>query len=186
MDPRPMIGQHQASGARVTMAAIAVPRAEATALGVIQTGQDGTAIAAFREKPADPPALPGRPGQAYASMGNYLFDADVLADAVRKDAADDASRHDIGGDIIPMLVGQRAAHAYNFAANKVPGATARHAGYWRDAGTLDSYFAAQMDLCAPARPSPLVTASGPSFPRCPPGRRSQSATAAEPGGRPAA
>jgi glucose-1-phosphate adenylyltransferase len=164
MDPRPMIGQHQASGARVTMAASAVPRAEATALGVIQTGQDGTAIAAFEEKPADPPALPGRPGLAYASMGNYLFDADVLADAVRKDAADDASRHDIGGDIIPMLVGQRAAHAYNFAANKVPGATARHAGYWRDAGTLDSYFAAQMDLCAP---HPALTLGNSQWPILP-------------------
>jgi glucose-1-phosphate adenylyltransferase len=167
MDPRPMIGQHRASGAGVTVAAIAVPRAEATALGVIQTGPDGTAIAAFQEKPADPPTPPGRPGQAYASMGNYLFDADVLADAVRKDAADDASRHDVGGDVIPMLVGQRAAHAYDFAANQVPGATARDAGYWRDAGTLDSYFAAQMDLCAPCPALTLGNSQWPILPQAP-------------------
>jgi glucose-1-phosphate adenylyltransferase len=148
MDPRQMTDQHLASGAGVTVAAIAVPRAEATGFGVILTGPDGKLVKEFLEKPAQPPAMPGLPGQSYASMGNYLFDADVLVDAVRKDAADDASGHDMGGDIIPMLVSQRAAYAYDFAANQVPGATVRDAGYWRDAGTLDSYFAAQMDLCA--------------------------------------
>jgi glucose-1-phosphate adenylyltransferase len=148
MDPRQMIDQHVASGAGVTVAAIPVPRAEATAFGVIQTGADGRSIEAFLEKPADPPAMPGYPDQAYASMGNYLFDADVLVDSLRKDAVDSASRHDMGGDIIPMLVGQRAAQVYNFQDNKVPGATERDAGYWRDVGTLDSYYEAQMDLCA--------------------------------------
>ncbi len=148
MDPRQMIDQHVAAGAGVTVAAIPVPRAEATAFGVIQTGPDGSAIEAFLEKPDDPPAMPGRPDEAYSSMGNYLFDADVLVDALRKDAVDTASRHDMGGDIIPMLVGQRAAHVYNFLDNEVPGATERDAGYWRDVGTLDSYFDAQMDLCA--------------------------------------
>ena len=148
MDPRQMIDQHVASGAGVTVAAIPVPRTEATAFGVIATGQDGRSIEAFLEKPADPPAMPGQPDQAYASMGNYLFTTDVLVDALRKDAADAESRHDMGGDIVPMLVGQRAAQVYNFLDNQVPGATERDAGYWRDVGTLDSYFDAHMDLCA--------------------------------------
>jgi glucose-1-phosphate adenylyltransferase len=148
MDPRQMIDQHVASGAGVTVAAIPVPRAEATAFGVIQTGEDGRSIEAFLEKPADPPAMPGQPDQAYASMGNYLFDTEVLVDSLRKDAVDTASRHDMGGDIVPMLVSQRAAQVYNFLDNEVPGASERDAGYWRDVGTLDSYFDAQMDLCA--------------------------------------
>jgi glucose-1-phosphate adenylyltransferase len=148
MDPRQMVDQHVASGAGVTVAAIPVPRAEATAFGVIQTGADGRSIEAFLEKPAEPPAMPGRPDQAYASMGNYLFTTDVLIDSLRKDAVDTASRHDMGGDIIPMLVAQRAAQVYNFLDNKVPGASERDAGYWRDVGTLDSYYDAQMDLCA--------------------------------------
>ena len=148
MDPRQMVDQHVAAGAGVTVAAIPVPRAEATAFGVIQTAQDGRSIEAFLEKPADPPAMPGHSDRAYASMGNYLFTTDVLVDALRKDAADAESRHDMGGDIVPMLVGQRAAQVYNFLDNEVPGATERDAGYWRDVGTLDSYFDAHMDLCA--------------------------------------
>ena len=148
MDPQQMVDQHVAAGAGVTVAAIPVPRAEATAFGVIQTSEDGRSIEAFLEKPADPPAMPGQPGQSFASMGNYLFTTDVLVDALRKDAADAESRHDMGGDIVPMLVGQRAAQVYNFLDNKVPGATERDAGYWRDVGTLDSYFDAHMDLCA--------------------------------------
>jgi glucose-1-phosphate adenylyltransferase len=148
MDPQQMVDQHVASGAGVTVAAIPVPRAEATAFGVIQTAEDGRSIEAFLEKPAEPPAMPGHPDQAFASMGNYLFTTDVLVDALRKDAADAESRHDMGGDIVPMLVGQRAAQVYNFLENEVPGATERDAGYWRDVGTLDSYFDAHMDLCA--------------------------------------
>jgi glucose-1-phosphate adenylyltransferase len=148
MDPRQMIDQHVASGAGVTVAAIPVPREEATAFGVIQTGADGQSIQAFLEKPANPPAMPGRPDQAYASMGNYLFSSDVLVDALRKDAADATSRHDMGGDIVPMLVSQNDAQVYNFLDNEVPGATERDAGYWRDVGTLDSYYEAHMDLCA--------------------------------------
>jgi glucose-1-phosphate adenylyltransferase len=81
-------------------------------------------------------------------MGNYVFDTDVLVEALRKDADDDSSRHDMGGNIIPMLVRDGCAQAYDFYLNEVPGATERDAGYWRDVGTLDSYFEAQMDLCA--------------------------------------
>ena len=148
MDPMQMIDQHTAWGAGVTVAAITVPRMEATDFGVVQTAPDGHSIEAFLEKPADPPGRPGRPDEAFASMGDYVFDRDVLVEALKKDAADRGSRHGMGGDIIPMLVRERAAHVYDFLQNKVPGADARDLGYWRDVGTLDSYFDAHMDLCA--------------------------------------
>jgi glucose-1-phosphate adenylyltransferase len=148
MDPQQMIDQHIRHGAGVTVAAIPVPREEATAFGVIRVAPDGRTIEAFLEKPADPPAMPGKPDMAYASMGIYVFSTDVLVDSLRQDAADDSSRHDMGGDIVPMLVKKGAAQVYDFLENKVPGAEPRDAGYWRDVGTLDSYFDAQMDLCA--------------------------------------
>ena len=148
MDPRQMIEHHVAHKAGVTVAAIPVPREEASAFGVISVGADGRTVDAFLEKPADPPPMPGHPDLCYASMGNYVFDTDVLVDALRKDADDDSSRHDMGANIIPTLVANGSAQAYNFADNKVPGVTARDAGYWRDVGTLDSYFDAHMDLCA--------------------------------------
>jgi glucose-1-phosphate adenylyltransferase len=148
MDPRQMIDRHVEQGAGVTVAAIPVPRAEARAFGVIGVADDTRTIEAFREKPADPPAMPGRPDLAYASMGIYVFSTDVLVDALREDAADDGSHHDMGGDIVPMLVRQGAAQVYDFLDNSVPGADPRDAGYWRDVGTLDAYFDAHMDLCA--------------------------------------
>jgi glucose-1-phosphate adenylyltransferase len=148
MDPRQMIQQHIEHGAGVTVAAIPVTREEATAFGVIQAGADGRTIEAFLEKPSDPPGMPGKPELAYASMGIYIFSTDVLVDALRKDAVDDTSRHDMGGDIVPMLVGHGAAQVYDFLENEVPGAEDRDAGYWRDVGTLDAYFEAHMDLCA--------------------------------------
>jgi glucose-1-phosphate adenylyltransferase len=148
MDPRQMIDQHVTHGAGVTVAAIPVPRMDATAFGVIKAGADGITLEAFLEKPADPPPLPGRPDQAYASMGNYLFSTDLLVEALRKDAASPTSRHDMGGDIIPMLVDEGSAQVYDFMTNEVPGANPGDAGYWRDVGTLDSYFDAHMDLCA--------------------------------------
>ena len=148
MDMTQMIAQHQAGGAGVTVAAIPVPRAEASAFGIVKTAKDGRTIEAFLEKPANPPGLTTDPNMSYASMGNYIFDTNVLVDALRKDAVDDESRHDMGGDIVPMLVEQGAAQAYNFLDNEVPGAEPRDAGYWRDVGTLDSYFEAHLDLCA--------------------------------------
>jgi len=147
MDPRQMIDQHIKGGAGVTVAAIGVPREEATEFGVIQAGIDGITIEEFLEKPADPPGLPDRPDEAFASMGNYVFSADALVDALRADAANTASKHDMGGDIVPMLVGEGSAQVYDFTTNQVPGATPRDLGYWRDVGTLDSYFDAHMDLC---------------------------------------
>jgi glucose-1-phosphate adenylyltransferase len=148
MDMMQMVRQHVAGGAGVTVAAIPVGREEATSFGVIQTGRDGRSVEAFLEKPADPPGLTDNPDLAYASMGNYVFSTDVLVEALRQDATDDASGHDMGGDILPMLVNQGCAQAYNFLDNEIPGADARDAGYWRDVGTLDSYYDAQLDLCA--------------------------------------
>jgi glucose-1-phosphate adenylyltransferase len=148
MDPRQIIDEHVAGGAGVTVAAIPVPRHEATEFGVIGVGKDRRTIDAFLEKPDDPPARPGSPDESLASMGNYVFSTDVLVDALRKDAADDSSRHDLGGNLIPMLVRDGCAQVYDFAANKVPGVSPEDAAYWRDVGTLDAYFDAHMDLCA--------------------------------------
>jgi glucose-1-phosphate adenylyltransferase len=148
MDAMQMIDQHVASGTGVTVAALPVPRPDAKEFGVIHTGEDGRTVEAFLEKPADPPARPGHPDEAFASMGNYVFTSDVLVDALRKDAVGGDSRHDMGRDIIPMLMRQRLAEVYDFLGNEVPGADPRDAGYWRDVGTLDSYFEAHMDLCA--------------------------------------
>jgi len=148
MDPGQMIQAHAAWGAGVTVAALPVPRMQATDFGVAQTGPDGHRIEAFLEKPADPPGRPGQPDQALVSMGNYVFDTEVLVEALLKDAADDASRHSMGRDIIPMLVRDGVAHVYDFLQNKVPGTETREVGYWREVGTIDSYFNAHMDLCA--------------------------------------
>jgi glucose-1-phosphate adenylyltransferase len=146
MDPRQMVEEHIASGAGVTVAAIRVPIDQADQFGVIETAPDGRRIDAFREKPSDAKPLPDAPDQVYASMGNYVFTAEALIDAVTTDAQDETSRHDIGGNLIPMLVDRGDARVYDFAANEVPGATARDRGYWRDVGTLDAYYDAHMDL----------------------------------------
>jgi glucose-1-phosphate adenylyltransferase len=148
MDPNQMIQAHLDWDAGVTVAAIPVPRTAATDFGVIRAAADGHRIAAFQEKPADPPCLHGSPDEAFASMGTYVFDTAVLVEALRKDAADEDSGHSMGGDIIPRLVRDGAAHVYDFLQNKVPGADARDQGYWREVGTIDSYFEAHMDLCA--------------------------------------
>jgi len=148
MDPMQMIDEHLERGAGVTVAAIPVPRTAATEFGVVQTAPDGHRIEAFLEKPADPPGLRGSPDHAFVSMGNYVFDCEVLVEALRKDAADEGSGHSMGGDVIPRMVREGAAHVYDFLQNKVPGADARDRGYWREVGTIDSYFEAHMDLCA--------------------------------------
>jgi glucose-1-phosphate adenylyltransferase len=146
MDPKQMVDQHVASGAGVTVAGIRVPIGDANQFGVIETADDGRGIRAFREKPSDPVGLPDAPDQVFASMGNYVFRTDTLIDAVTSDAADRASKHDLGGNIIPMLVERGEAEVYDFAENEVPGTTERDRGYWRDVGTLDAYYDAHMDL----------------------------------------
>jgi glucose-1-phosphate adenylyltransferase len=146
MDPRQMIEQHVEHGAGVTMAALPVSRQDAKAFGIVGVGADGRTVTTFLEKPTDPPPLPGNPEESYASMGIYVFTTKVLVDALRRDAADDESRHDVGGNLIPMLVEDGVAQAYDFLTNRVPGSTERDAGYWRDVGTIDAYFDAHMDL----------------------------------------
>jgi len=146
MDPRQMVEQHIAAGAGATVAGIRVARADAKGFGVISTGSDGRRIEAFLEKPANPPGLPDDPDSVFASMGNYVFSTEALLEAVRMDAGDEGSVHDMGGNIIPMLVQQGAAEVYDFSDNVVPGETDRDRGYWRDVGTLDSYYEAHMDL----------------------------------------
>ena len=146
MDPLQMVDQHIESGAAVTVAALRAPISQADQFGVIETGPDGQTISAFREKPKDAVGLPDAPDQVFASMGNYLFTTEALIDAVSADAQADASSHDMGGNIVPMLVGSGAAHVYDFSRNVVPGESERDHGYWRDVGTLDAYFDAHMDL----------------------------------------
>jgi glucose-1-phosphate adenylyltransferase len=148
MDPAQMIDQHVAWGAGVTVSAIPLPRAQASDFGVVQVAADGHCIEAFVEKPARPPGRAGHPGEALVSMGIYVFDPDVLIEALHKDAVNDDSGHSMGGDIIPRLARERAAHAYDFRQNAVPGARAGDRCYWRELGTIDSYFNAQMDLRA--------------------------------------
>ncbi len=145
MDPAQMISHHMVSGAGVTVAGIRVPRTEAKAFGCIRSDAGGR-ITEFLEKPSEPPSVPDDPDSTFASMGNYLFSTDVLLDALRADAQDSDSDHDMGGDIIPRLAAAGEAAVYDFADNVVPGATDRDAGYWRDVGTLDAYYEAHTDL----------------------------------------
>jgi glucose-1-phosphate adenylyltransferase len=145
MDPGQMLDAHMASGAGVTVAGIRVPREGASSFGIIQTS-DGRRIDAFLEKPDDPPGLPDDPDQCFASMGNYVFSTEVLLEALRADAGDEGSVHDMGGNIVPYMVEQEKAFVYDFADNDVPGTTDRDRGYWRDVGTLDTYHESHMDL----------------------------------------
>ncbi|GGR40879.1 glucose-1-phosphate adenylyltransferase [Streptomyces griseomycini] len=148
MDPRQMLAQHIDSGAGVTVAGIRVPRAESSAFGIITPGSDGVSVERFLEKPADPPGLAGDPDHVFASMGNYIFTARALVEALFEDTENEDSAHDMGGSILPMLTAQGEAQLYDFGENRVPGATPRDHGYWRDVGTLDAYYDAHMDLIA--------------------------------------
>ena len=172
MDPRQMVAQHIESGAAVTVAGVRVPIEEASASGVIEAGE-GTTIRSFKEKPDDPAPLPDDPTQAYASMGNYVFTAKALSEAVSIDAHDEDSKHDVGGNIIPMLVEQGLAHVHDFSDNHVPGEPEEGQGYWRDVGTLDSYYDSHMDLVSESPRFDLYNHRWPihtSGPRHPPAR----------------
>jgi glucose-1-phosphate adenylyltransferase len=146
IDPAQMVAKHIEWGGAVTVAGIRAPLAEADQFGVIEPAADGHRIARFREKPTDAVGLADDPEHVYASMGIYVFTADGLVDAVTADSEDPDSRHDLGGNIIPMLVASGEAHVYDFRSNDVPGAAEEERGYWRDVGTLDAYYDAHMDL----------------------------------------
>ncbi|HEX3991016.1 MAG TPA: glucose-1-phosphate adenylyltransferase [Acetobacteraceae bacterium] len=144
MDFEPMLQQHVEQGADVTVGCLEVPRSDATGFGVMHV--DATdRILAFQEKPANPPPMPGRPDMALASMGIYVFNTRYLFDQLRADAADPNSSHDFGRDIIPRLVGSAKAVAHPFERSCVR-SSAESPPYWRDVGTLDSYFSANIDL----------------------------------------
>ena len=146
MDPRQMLEQHIDTGAAVTVAGIRKPRSEASEFGVIEQDEHSTKITGFHEKVADPPAVPGSPDESFISMGNYIFSREWLVETLRADAADDASVHDMGGNIIPALTAQGLAHVYDFGTNEIPGQTDRDRGYWKDVGSIDAYHEAHMDL----------------------------------------
>jgi hypothetical protein len=149
MDPCQMVEQHVASGAGATVAAIRQPISLADQFGVIETAAgDQRLIGAFREKPTDAVGLPDAPDEIYASMGNYVFRTDALLDALARDAADEGSKHDMGGNIVPMMVERKDAAVYDFRDNVVAGASERDRGYWRDVGTLDAFYEAHQDLIA--------------------------------------
>jgi glucose-1-phosphate adenylyltransferase len=147
MDFAQMIEAHIEAAAGVTVAAIRQPIALADQFGVIELDQkDPTRIAAFHEKPKDAVGLADSPQEILASMGNYVFDANVLMDAVIRDGENTDSNHDMGGDLVPDFVARGEAAVYDLNRNDVPGSTERDKFYWRDVGTIDSFFDAHQDL----------------------------------------
>lgn len=144
MDYELMLREHVESGADVTVGCLVVPRMEATGFGVMHVDENDV-ITAFVEKPKDPPGIPGEEHMALASMGIYVFETELLFDQLRRDAADPNSRRDFGGDIIPYLVRHGKAQAHRFTKSCVRAAEEIEE-YWRDVGTVDAYFEANLDL----------------------------------------
>ena len=140
-----MIDFHVQRSAEVTVAAIPVAKPLAAELGVIETAADGH-ITAFHEKNPDAPTIPGDAERVYASMGNYIFSTRMLLRLLHDDAADESSGHDFGRDILPKLAGKAEIFAYDFQTSRIPGEPADSMPYWRDVGTIDSYYDANMDL----------------------------------------
>jgi len=139
-----MLRQHVESGADVTVGCLVVPREEATGFGVMHVDASDR-ITAFVEKPKDPPGIPGQEHMALASMGIYVFDTQFLFDQLRRDAADPNSKRDFGGDIIPWIVKNGKAQAHRFTDSCIRAADSIEE-YWRDVGTVDAYFEANLDL----------------------------------------
>lgn len=147
MDFEQMVAAHIESGLGATVAAIRQPIELSDQFGVIQTSDDDpTKISEFLEKPVNAKGLLDSPGEVLASMGNYVFDADMLIEAVIRDGEKPDSSHDMGGDIIPDFVERGLAGVYDLQRNEVPGATDRDRYYWRDVGTIDSFYDAHQDL----------------------------------------
>ena len=147
MNIRDMIEFHRTKNAKVTIAAIPVPKEYAREFGVIEIDENN-AVIAFHEKKADAPTMPGRPDMVLASMGNYVFATDLLVRELYTDGEDDSSSHDFGRDILPGLIGRTEMFAYDFQTNRIPGDPPNQLAYWRDVGTIDAYFEASMDLRA--------------------------------------
>jgi glucose-1-phosphate adenylyltransferase len=147
MDPRQMVEEHLESGAGVTVAAIPVSREHAVEFGVIEAKEDGR-IVKFHEKSKDPPPMPGDETRCLASMGNYVFETQTLIEVVTP-SGKDQQRTDIGGHVIPALTAAGVSRLYDFSRNDVPGQSEHERGYWRDVGSLDAFYEANMDLIAP-------------------------------------
>jgi len=148
MDIRQMVDFHVERNADITVAALPVPREGASAFGIIGCDADAR-IRSFVEKPADPPPMPTDPSRAYASMGNYIFNTEVLLDVLPQ--ARQRGEHDFGRDVLPRLVGSHRIFAYDFTSNRVPGVRPHEEpSYWRDVGTIDAYFDANMDTLGAA------------------------------------
>ena len=168
MNVASMIEYHEHKSAEVSVAAIPVDRKLASQFGVIETSPDGR-ILAFHEKRADAPTIPGDPARVYASMGNYIFSTRTLLRVLHDDDADEHSTHDFGRDILPKMAGKAEIYAYDFQTNVIPGEP--NSAYWKDVGTIEAYYEANMDLRAVApelnlynRDWPLRTASYPEPP----------------------
>jgi len=178
MDYDAMLQEHKAKGAKLTIACMEVPREQATAFGVMAI-DDSNRITSFIEKPADPPSMPNNPNSSLASMGIYIFSMDVLQQALHEDSEVETSSHDFGKDIIPKLIETRSVYAYEFGNDK--GRVNRDC-YWRDVGTIDSFYEANMDLLEPVPPMNLYQkdwAIRTYEPQLPPARTVSSATGNE-------
>lgn len=148
MDIRQMVSFHAENNADVTVATVPVPIEKASQMGIIDVGKDGL-ITGFQEKPEKPHPIPGRPDEALVSMGNYLFNSEVLMGELKENALTRETRHDFGRDIIPSLYEKKRVFAYDFRENKIPGEESiEETGYWRDIGTIGTYYQANMDLRA--------------------------------------
>lgn len=145
MDVSQMLRFHAEKGAALTVAAIPVPTVEAHRFGCISVDEAGRMIG-FLEKPEDPPEIPSRPGWSLVSMGNYIFDREILVREVIEDSNSTESRHDFGGDLLPRLFPREPVYVYDFSTNTVPGESSGARGYWVDIGTIESYHRASMDL----------------------------------------
>ncbi len=147
MDVSHMVDYHIAKNSELTIAAIPVPIEQASQFGILSVDENGRMLD-FVEKPEHPTPMPGKPGYCLASMGNYLFSTRFLIQEILRDAAISESAHDFGKSIISSVVGKEDIYVYDFMTNSHPGMEPKERGYWRDVGTLDSYWEASMDLVA--------------------------------------
>ena len=161
MDPRQMVEHHIATGAGVTVAAIPVPKEQGSEFGVIESDASGR-ILAFHEKSSDPPTMPGDDTRVLASMGNYVFSTSALVDAVTPSADLDIAT-DMGGHVIPAMTARGDAVVYDFSTNVIPGQLEHEKGYWRDVGSLDAYYEANMDLLEALPPFSLYNSDWPVY-----------------------
>ena len=158
MEVNQLVRFHEKKGGVATVAAIPVPVSEAHEFGIIEVDENWKMVG-FVEKPKEPKEIPGRPGWCLASMGNYVWNTNFLIDVLESDSIDNESSHDFGKDILPALFGKYPIYVYDFSQNDVP--DEKNSGFWKDVGTLDAYFEANMDVCAIAPEFNLYNLSWP-------------------------